>query len=132
MKKKNLPSFKASSEELDSFRKKFVIAALRRVSFRWPGRSEAKKEARVGYGVYVCRVCGGLLGASEGRLDHILPVVPVRGFSDWDDYLYRLLPPSTGFQLLCEECHETKTRRENEERKRIRDVGKLQRNRKKV
>lgn len=98
-------------------RKRFVISALRRVSLRWAPRNEAKKAARIERGFYLCAHCKKAFGPKEVHLDHIKPVVRISGFTNWDDYLERLLPDVNDFQVLCSGCHDIKTMIENNGRK---------------
>ncbi len=98
-------------------KKKFLISALRRASYRWPPRSIAMSRARVGYGIYQCEQCQGLLLTNEKKLDHIEPVVdPALGFTTWDSYIDRLFVNETGFQVLCWVCHNEKTGEERDVR----------------
>lgn len=93
----------------------FIISALRKQSLRWKPINECRKKNRVRRGVYRCEICGKLI--KKGEVDHISPVVPVSGFTTWDDYINNMFCEIDGFQLLCSECHEIKTNKENEERK---------------
>ncbi len=125
MKKKSSKLSKMSLEaEIEKRRFNFIRQALRRVSFRWPPRGEALRNARVGKQInkksgrlaehYSCAACAGVFAGKCVRLDHILPVIdPAVGFQSWDSFLSRLLPEVDGWQVLCEGCHQTKT---NEER----------------
>ena len=47
-----------TKEEHDKELKSFVIATLRRASYRWYSRTEALKNARVSRGLYKCESCG--------------------------------------------------------------------------
>jgi len=49
--------------------------------------------------------------------DHVYPVIdPARGFVDWNEYIKRLFCPESGFQIICKECHDDKTKRERKVR----------------
>lgn len=51
--------------------------------------------------------------AKDCKIDHILPVVdPVQGFVDWNTVVARLYVEAEGFQVLCKECHDTKSAEE--------------------
>ena len=105
-------------------RNTFVKFALRRASLRWPPRSEALKRARVERGRYACAMCGGLFASNEVHIDHIIPVVDVQdGFTNWDNYINRLLPEVEGFQILCHRDHEIKTSLEDAMRSNTADIG---------
>lgn len=98
--------------------KKFLIPVLRRATYRWTARSEALKDARKERNTYECAMCNDMFKNNEVVLDHILPVVdPKTGFTNWDDYINRMFPDKTGFQVLCKPCHEVKTSLEDEMRK---------------
>lgn len=102
---------------MDSKKKSFAIAALRRASYRWPSRSQAATNARVARGKYKCAICSTIVGNKEKKLDHILPVVAVTGWDGFDGFIERLLCDVTGFQVICENCHARKTKLENEIRR---------------
>ncbi|MEO5367572.1 MAG: hypothetical protein H7831_14700 [Magnetococcus sp. WYHC-3] len=108
--------------------KAFVIATLRRASYRWPPREEAFRRARAGQ----LRVRGRLVWhhhcamcpkdkwytRKQVKADHIEPVVSTKdGFIGWDVYIPRMLCPVEGFQILCEQHHSEKTKKEQLERK---------------
>lgn len=95
---------------------------LRKASYRWPPRYEAVKLARVGKGVYQCRGgCKKQLKTGEFKVDHINPVVnPRLGFTTWDEYIRRMFCKARGYQVLCKECHDEKTKKENEIRRKVR------------
>lgn len=114
----------------NKFRDQFVRWTLRRASFRWPPRGEAMKAARVDRGLYKCAGCGSLYKTKEVRVDHIEPVVEVtapmgvQGLQerpnsgvDLGKYVLRMFPEANGFQVLCTQCHHTKTQGENSARR---------------
>jgi hypothetical protein len=49
-------------------------------------------------------------------VDHIEPIVPVTGWESWDSYIERMFCEKEGLQILCEECHDVKTRAEKKKR----------------
>jgi len=100
--------------------KSWLISTLRRASYRWPPRTEAFKAARVERGLYKCEMCTGIFPKKEIKLDHIQPVVPVTGFTTWDDFINRLFCEASGYQVICETCHSSKTAIERELRKKYR------------
>ena len=112
---------RAPIKDLDKFREQFVRWTLRRASFRWPARSEALRLARVSRGTYKCANCEGLFGNKETKLDHIEPVVSItqQGI-DYEAFIKRLLCPASGLQVLCRECHDIKTKGENDARREYR------------
>lgn len=101
-------------------KKSFIINTLRRASYRWPSRSAAMKKAHVGRNQYVCAICGPdkIHTRQDIALDHIVPVVdPEKGFTTWDDFIERLFCDEDGWQVLCHEHHDEKTKQEGQVRK---------------
>jgi 5-methylcytosine-specific restriction endonuclease McrA len=116
--------------EISTYLKNFVIQLLRRGSYKWSERSKAKAAARTQDGEfstgrpkfkYKCAMCGNLFMEKEVCLDHINPVVPPEGFQrgefDFHEYITRMFCSAEGFQVLCSECHDKKTKEEIGERK---------------
>lgn len=97
--------------------KKFLVSQLRRISWKWPAFSEAKKLARVAWGQYLCAGCGNVRRAKEIQLDHKVPVVPVTGWDSLEGYCSRLFCGIDDLQVLCKLCHDAKTLDENRRRK---------------
>ena len=77
----------------------------------------ALKAARVAYfgenkrrkWSYRCAECGGLFAGKEVRVDHIVPVGRLKDWPDVVPWLQRLLVDSDGLQVLCADCHHTRT-----------------------
>lgn len=68
---------------------------LRRLSYMWPERKDAKINARVSRGQYECAHCKEegiteLWGPKEFSLDHVEPVIPTTINPD-SEYLYNIL-----------------------------------------
>lgn len=107
---------------LDPKKKSFAIAALRRASYRWPGRYLASKASHVGRNQYKCAKCGGIFKKKETNMDHLNPVInPVVGWIGFDNYIERLFAEQSGWQRLCKEkCHSRKTKSENKVRTKYR------------
>lgn len=115
---------------MDSKKKQFIIAGLRKATYRWKARYECKNNARRGkqrnknnreVWVYECAMCKALFEDKQVQLDHIVPVVPVEGWDSWDGYLDRMFCGPEGYQVLCSvgatSCHKLKTQSENGIRK---------------
>ena len=101
--------------------KSFLINTLRRASFRYPGRSEAMKAARIDRGLYKCAMCSGTFRNKEIRVDHKFPVVDVKtGFVDWNTYIARMFCDASQLQIICTTCHDSKSFTEKELRKQYR------------
>lgn len=105
--------------------KTWLTPKLRRLSYQWPYRAEAKKQARKERGLYECAECkrqglNKLWKRNEVHMDHINPVVSLAGFASWDDHLNRLFCNPEQYQALCATHHELKTELENN----IRNINK--------
>lgn len=110
----------------------FIKNLLRKGTFMWKSRSVAKNKAKVGPATYQCEDCGiyvyegkkSLEKAMEvidvpenitlikggTKLDHIKPIVdPSVGFSTWDSFVLGSFCFVNNFQVLCEDCHNSKT-----------------------
>lgn len=99
-------------------KKSFIINTIRRMTYRWPPRSEAQRLARRGRGIYECASCKIIYPLKQCRMDHVSAIVnPSTGFVDWNTYIDRALPDVEGWQNLCSGCHDTKTAVERELRK---------------
>jgi hypothetical protein len=101
----------------------FIKSALRAASSRWPPKFECINNAFVGKKTnqrtgreakhYKCNCCWGEFPASEIQVDHISPVIdPFKGFVSWDDVVERMFCEADGYQVLCKECHKSKTQAE--------------------
>ena len=102
--------------------------ALRRASYRWYGRYKALKAANIGRNQYVCAMCppGTVHPKKAVQLDHVIPVVdPKTGWTNFDDFVDRLLVDTPGFQVLCILHHKEKTAKENEGRVEVRRKTKV-------
>lgn len=103
----------------------FIKGALR--GAMWPPKFICIEQAFVGYGInpktkrrckmFACASCGNHFPQKEMKADHIEPVVPITGFTDWNTFISRLFVEAPGFQALCESCHSVKTKQEGEARK---------------
>ena len=111
--------------------KTWLIWTMRKASYRWPPRSQAFRAAQVSRSEYVktpgpgaaasdrvrnfyrCALCKKVYARTRVSADHIKPVVdPKRGWQDWEEYLQRLFCEVKGFQIICSDCHDQKTKRE--------------------
>jgi 5-methylcytosine-specific restriction endonuclease McrA len=118
---------------IDTKLKNFIINILRRASYKWKPRGEARKRCRVKIGEYKtgrakygykCEHCGFIGKSKELQADHINPVVPLSGWDSFDGFIERMFCDEKGFQMLCVTCHDKKTEEEKEERKRLRGLKK--------
>ena len=115
--------------------KTWVIWALRKASYRWPARQAAlrraaadkadylrwpgEKVSKLVRNFYFCKYCEQVFSRKGVSVDHIEPVVdPKTGWQGFDEYIRRMFCSEAGFQILCGECHDAKTKKENKGRKR--------------
>jgi molybdenum cofactor biosynthesis enzyme MoaA len=113
-KKKDYSAIEKDKEAFDKFRENFAMQALRRSTYRWPYGHMAMARQRIERGLYTCESCKEAFGPKEINKDHIEPVIPVTGKKSWDETIERMLVKSTGYQILCLNCHEIKTQLENQ------------------
>lgn len=108
--------------------KGWIISLLRKGSMRWPPYSEAlnkakttkKKNPKTGRIAqhFKCKGCKKDFPRKEVVVDHIKPVVDtIEGFVSWDTYIERMFCSAKGLQILCGTCHDIKSNKEREERK---------------
>jgi 5-methylcytosine-specific restriction endonuclease McrA len=117
---------KKNEERNKSRLRHFLTNKLRRISYQWPDRKKAIKDARVARGKYRCNSClGENFGPKDIQLDHIIPVIDEEmGFIDWNTYIERLFCEVDNFQVLCKPCHSAKTFFEQEIRKQVKRENK--------
>lgn len=107
----------------------WLIPKLRRISLSWPGKAIARDNAKryVGDGeykngnpkikvMYECAHCKALVDRDEGQMDHREPVIAIKGFNDWNDFVARLFCNPDAYDHLCIPCHSKKTNAENRNR----------------
>lgn len=95
----------------------WLIPRLRRLTYQWPARAEAKRRSRVDRGLYKCAHCERLFGPKQVHMDHQIPIVdPEKGSEGILAWITRAFVLPEGFNTLCIECHDLKTRQENEKR----------------
>lgn len=107
-----------------------ISNALRKVWRYYPERTQALKRCETGDHYYKtskktgneykvpyvrCEKCKEVFKGLQ--VDHIKPVVDVKGFEDWNTYIHRLFIDSKGLRSLCEECHSAITLVQNKRRK---------------
>src|SRR5690606_27014935 len=105
----------------------FIKSALRSASVRWPPRYEVLNDAFVGVQVnektgrnakhFQCAKCNKLFPQKDVQVNHKESVVPLTGFSSWDDVIARMFCEKEGLEVLCKPCHKIETAEENKKRK---------------
>lgn len=108
-------------------RKAFITSVIRGGFQRYPNKYETLKAACSGTMMndktgrqakhYKCAACQVASPAKNVQIDHIEPVVPLTGFTNWDDFINRLFCSSDNLQVLCKECHKLKSAKERSSRK---------------
>lgn len=119
-------------------RRSWVVSQLRRLSIRWPPRGRVLKASRrelprkikkdgtpykkANY-EYQCNSCKNWFRSSDTVMDHIIPVVDPKDNTIkteeefFGKFVVSLLSYEDNWQVLCNSCHDEKTRHENEIRK---------------
>ena len=97
----------------------FIRSQLRAATMRWGPIADCLRASRIGRGTYLCAGCGQEVPASikvNGRrvknvhVDHIEPIVdPSVGFVSYDVLIERMFCEAPNLQVLCSDCHTTKT-----------------------
>lgn len=110
----------------DARKHSFLISLVRSGTMKWKPKRQCIKDAYVKDGVnpvtdrkvklYACRLCPCLSMQKDMRADHIEPIVPVTGFTSWDEVFARTFVEVEGFQAVCVECHSKKTEKERVQR----------------
>lgn len=129
------PKTRCGGEWTEARFNSFVKSALRQASRRWAPNSICKKNANISRGVYECAQCKKHVGPTyrNGRkrsqnifIDHIKPIVdPTVGWTTYDDFINNLFCEVGNLQLLCKDCHDTKTQIEKEQAVKRRQEEKL-------
>lgn len=94
----------------------FIRSALRSAFQKWGPKHEAKKQAKVAYNTYQCAHCDEHFGSKDVEVDHIEPAGSLKTFSDLPAFVERMFCEVDGFQVLCKDCHQTKTNAERKAR----------------
>jgi hypothetical protein len=111
---------------MDKKLKNYIISILRRASYKskFSGRSQALANARVGVNQYKCEMCSDFVTypRKEVHVDHKEPVVPLEGFTNFDDFIDRLFCGPEGLQVLCKRHHTEKSTAENQKRREYKKI----------
>lgn len=102
----------------------YIFAGLGKVWMWWPPRNEVKKRCKVREksGWFACELCHKECERLD--VDHIMPVVPVYGFTTWDHYIASRFVTADKLQGICRDCHKKKTKDENAKRREIKKATK--------
>ena len=109
----------------------FVKGALRSASQRWPPKYTVLNEACIGQKInptsgrlakfYTCNACKEAFLAKLVEVNHIIPVIPVTGFDNWDGVIERMFCEKEHLEVCCKVCHKAITKQENLTRKKPND-----------
>jgi 5-methylcytosine-specific restriction endonuclease McrA len=102
----------------------FIRSALRQKSRFWKPITEAKLQARRLYKgtnkrqkyEYQCNVCKNWFIERKINVDHITPAGSLNSSKDLPGFVDRLFCEVTGLQVLCEKCHDKKTKTDKYEK----------------
>ena len=118
------PKTRNSGEWTEARFNSFIKSLLRQGTRRWGPIHKVKAEARVSRGLYECKACKQHVGPTyrDGRkrkqnifVDHIDPIIdPAVGFTTWDECIQRMFCEADNLQVLCKECHDTKSEKEKQ------------------
>ena len=128
---------------MDAKLKGKIIAAIRKLTYTYEPRNNAKKAAKVAPATFKCSNCEAVVYTGQAKevpqkvldqfpeaykgkvdMDHIDPVIPIEGFPetswDWNVYIDRTFCPENTWQCICRQCHKEKTYLETQLRKEYR------------
>lgn len=103
----------------------FIRSALRQKSRWWKPITECKLKAKRAYKgpnkrqkfEYQCKECKNWFPEKQINVDHTIPVGALNCAEDLPGFVNRLFCEVDNLQILCSSCHDTKTKHENESRK---------------
>jgi 5-methylcytosine-specific restriction endonuclease McrA len=98
----------------------FIRSALRNKSRWWKPITECKQKARRPYTgsnkrlkyEYQCNECKGWYPDKQINVDHIIPAGTLTCSTDLPGFIERLFCEQGNLQVLCETCHNAKTKEE--------------------
>ena len=123
MGKQLVPRTRAGNTWTEARYWQFIRSALRQAYSRYPVKFQVKKEAeRTVTGFrhkyeYQCAACSGWFTGKEIQVDHIEPAGKLSSYKDLAGFVKRLFCEADGMQVLCLECHQSKTNAERKARK---------------
>lgn len=123
MGKQLVPRTRAGNTWTEARYWQFIRSALRQAYSRYPVKFQVKKEAeRTVEGFrhkyeYQCAECSGWFTNKEIQVDHIEPAGKLSNYKDLAGFVKRLFCEADGMQVLCLECHQSKTNAERKARK---------------
>jgi 5-methylcytosine-specific restriction endonuclease McrA len=103
----------------------FIRSALRQKSRWWKPISVCKLNARRLYKgankrqkyEYACKKCKGWFPEKQINVDHIIPAGSLNCAQDLPQFVERLFCEQDNLQVLCTTCHDAKTLKEKQSKK---------------
>lgn len=125
MARQRVPRTEAGGRWTAARKRSFITSQLRNGFQKWPPKFDVLRNSSIDKSHFRCEgykkrwhKAKKTIDRKNNRfVDHIDPVVPIEGFNSWDDYIARMFVEEEGLQVLCKECHDKKTKDENERRK---------------
>jgi len=120
VKKSRVPKTRNSGTMTESAFWSFIRSALRQKSRWWKPISLAKANAKRPYTgplkrqkfEYQCNECKNWFPDKKINVDHICPAGSLNSAQDLPDFIERLFCEVDNLQVLCETCHNKKTKSE--------------------
>jgi 5-methylcytosine-specific restriction endonuclease McrA len=122
MKRSRVPKTRNSGTLTESAFWSFIRSALRQKSRWWKPISEAKAKSKRPYTgplkrqkfEYQCNQCKGWFPDKKINVDHIIPAGTLTCGDDLPGFIERLFCEIDNLQVLCETCHDKKTKSEKD------------------
>ena len=97
-----------------------IRAALRNRTRYWKPVSVVRREVRRPYRgnnkrqkwEYQCNICKKWFSVKNTEVDHIVPAGKLSCYEDLPRFVKRLFVEKEGLQLVCNQCHNIKTKKE--------------------
>lgn len=121
-KKEKVPKTRNHGTLTESAFWSFIRSSLRQKSRWWKPIQECKKAARIPYKgenkrmkwLYKCAECGEFFPEKRVSVDHKQALGSLKSASDLPLFVERLFCEIDGLQILHDECHDKKTKLDNE------------------
>lgn len=123
-KKPKVPRTRNNGTMTESAFWSFIRSALRQKSRFWKPILQCKLNARRIYKgpnkrqkfEYLCKSCGKWFQEKKINVDHIRPAGSLNCAQDLPGFVERLFCEVDNLQVLCEKCHDKKTKTEKDEK----------------
>jgi len=120
VRKSRVPKTRNSGTMTESAFWSFIRSALRNKSRWWKPITECKQKSRRPYTgpnkrlkfEYQCNECKGWYPEKQINVDHIIPAGTLTCSTDLAGFIERLFCEQENLQVLCERCHDAKTKLE--------------------